>query len=72
MSERRPSNVSTDPNQKLNEVSREDQILFLLSAVSQFMHSPHEKHMDVMYKILRYLKALRENVYCSEKTIREA
>ncbi|RVW83047.1 Retrovirus-related Pol polyprotein from transposon RE1 [Vitis vinifera] len=29
---------------------------FAVSVVSQFMHSPTEKHMEVVYRILRYLK----------------
>ncbi|RVX16235.1 Retrovirus-related Pol polyprotein from transposon TNT 1-94 [Vitis vinifera] len=29
---------------------------FLVSAVSQFMHSPTEEHMEAVYRILRYLK----------------
>ncbi|RVW69978.1 Retrovirus-related Pol polyprotein from transposon RE1 [Vitis vinifera] len=29
---------------------------FAVSAVSQFMHSPTEKHMEAVYRILRYLK----------------
>ncbi|RVW72339.1 Retrovirus-related Pol polyprotein from transposon RE1 [Vitis vinifera] len=29
---------------------------FAVSAVSQFMHSPTEEHMEAVYRILRYLK----------------
>ncbi|RVW94161.1 Retrovirus-related Pol polyprotein from transposon RE1 [Vitis vinifera] len=29
---------------------------FAMSAVSQFMHSPTEEHMEAVYRILRYLK----------------
>ena len=28
-----------------------------MSLVSQFMHSPHEEHLEVVYRILRYLKS---------------
>ncbi|CAJ2638271.1 unnamed protein product [Trifolium pratense] len=32
-------------------------IAFSVSVVSQFMHSPFEEHLEVVYRILRYLKA---------------
>eukprot|EP00261_Vitis_vinifera_P033077 XP_019074320.1 PREDICTED: uncharacterized protein LOC109122264 [Vitis vinifera] len=32
-------------------------IAFAVSVVSQFMHSPYEKHLEVIYQILRYLKS---------------
>ncbi|RVW73403.1 Retrovirus-related Pol polyprotein from transposon RE1 [Vitis vinifera] len=32
-------------------------IAFAVSVVSQFMHSPYEKHLEVVYQILRYLKS---------------
>ncbi|RVW72252.1 Retrovirus-related Pol polyprotein from transposon RE1 [Vitis vinifera] len=32
---------------------------FVVSAVSQFMHSPTEEHMEAVYRILRYLKMTR-------------
>ena len=31
-------------------------IAFSVSVVSQYMHSPKESHLEVVYKILRYLK----------------
>ncbi|XP_050890665.1 secreted RxLR effector protein 161-like [Lathyrus oleraceus] len=31
-------------------------IAFLVSVVSQFIHSPFEEHLEAVYKILRYLK----------------
>lgn len=31
-------------------------IAFAVSLVSQFMHSPYEKHLNAVYRILRYLK----------------
>ena len=31
-------------------------ITFIVSCVSQFMHSPSESHMKAVYLILRYLK----------------
>ncbi|KAK3005686.1 hypothetical protein RJ639_016550 [Escallonia herrerae] len=31
-------------------------IAYVISVVSQFMHAPGEKHMNAVYKILRYLK----------------
>lgn len=32
-------------------------IAFAVSLVSQFMHSPHEEHLEAVYRILRYLKS---------------
>ena len=32
-------------------------IAFVVSLVSQFMHSPYEKHLEVVYRILLYLKS---------------
>ncbi|KAK6271243.1 hypothetical protein POUND7_008341 [Theobroma cacao] len=32
-------------------------IAFEISLVSQFMHSPHEEHLEAVYRILRYLKS---------------
>jgi hypothetical protein len=32
-------------------------IAFTVSVVSQFMHAPCEKHMEAVYRILRYLKS---------------
>lgn len=31
-------------------------IAFAISIVSQFMHTPYEVHLDVVYHILKYLK----------------
>ena len=31
-------------------------IVFSVSAVSQFMHTPYEEHTEAMYRILKYLK----------------
>ncbi|GAA0158728.1 hypothetical protein LIER_15675 [Lithospermum erythrorhizon] len=31
-------------------------IAFAVSLVSQYMHDPHQGHLDAVYKILRYLK----------------
>ena len=31
-------------------------IAFVVSCVSQFMHSPSKSHLDVVYRILKYLK----------------
>ena len=32
-------------------------IAYVVSVVSQFMHAPSEDHMEVVYRILRYLKS---------------
>jgi len=32
-------------------------IAFVVSLVSQFMHSPKEEHQEAVYRILRYLKS---------------
>ena len=32
-------------------------IAFVVNMVSQFMHSPNEKHLEALYRILRYLKS---------------
>ncbi|KAL6349531.1 hypothetical protein AAG906_034188 [Vitis piasezkii] len=34
-------------------------IAFVVSVVSQYMHSPKESHLETVYKILRYLRALQ-------------
>ena len=31
-------------------------ITFAISVVSQYMHTPRQKHLDIVYRILRYLK----------------
>ena len=33
-------------------------IAYVVSVVSQFMHSPSEEHMEVVYQIIRYLKCV--------------
>ena len=33
-------------------------ITFTVSVVSQFMHSPKERHLKAVYRLLRYLKTL--------------
>ncbi|RVW29071.1 Retrovirus-related Pol polyprotein from transposon RE1 [Vitis vinifera] len=40
---------------------------FAVSAVSQFMHSPTEEHMEAVYRILRYLKMTPGKGYSSER-----
>lgn len=32
-------------------------ITFVVSLVSQFMHSPQEEHLEAVYMIIRYLKS---------------
>lgn len=36
-----------------------------VSVVSQFMHNPSESHMDVVVRILRYLKSVPKKVLYS-------
>ena len=43
-------------------------IAFAVSLVSQFMHCPYEEHLEATYRILRYLKAVQERVYCLGRT----
>lgn len=31
-------------------------ISFIVSVISQFMHSPKERHLEAAYRVLRYLK----------------
>ncbi|KAK2990718.1 hypothetical protein RJ640_003786 [Escallonia rubra] len=58
-----PNHTQTDKGhcQRLVErliyfsVTRPD-IAYVVSVVSQFMHAPSEKHMNAVYRILRYLK----------------
>ncbi|RVW90647.1 Retrovirus-related Pol polyprotein from transposon RE1 [Vitis vinifera] len=45
----KPIDTPMDSQKKLD-------IGFAVSAVSQFMHSPTEEHMEAVYRILRYLK----------------
>lgn len=33
-------------------------IAFVVSSVSQFMHSPYEAHLEAMYRIPKYLKGI--------------
>ena len=33
-------------------------IAFVVSLVSQFMHFPYEKHLEVVYEIIRYFKSI--------------
>ena len=32
-------------------------IAYIVSVVSQFMHSPSKEYMDAVYRVLRYLKS---------------
>ena len=41
-------------------------IAFVVSVVSQYMHSPCENHMEADLKILRYLKEHLERIYSSQ------
>ena len=41
-------------------------IAYVVGMVSQFMHSPHESHMEAIYKILRYLNYTRQGNLISE------
>lgn len=42
-------------------------IAFVVSLINQFMHSPREKHLEVVYRILRYLKGTLEKAYSSKE-----
>lgn len=47
-------------------------ITFVVSLVNQFMNSPKKEHMDVMYRILRYLKlTLRKGILFRKNSKRE-
>ena len=39
-------------------------IAFVVSMMSQFMHSPGPEHFDAVYRILRYLKGLQDENCC--------
>ena len=46
-------------------------IAFVVSVVSQYMHSPKESHLKAVYKILRYLKGYpREDYSLRRVTVR--
>ena len=40
-------------------------IAFVVSMVSQFMHLPNKKHLEVVYQTLRYLKVHQAKVNTS-------
>lgn len=42
-------------------------IAFVASLINQFMHSPREKHLEAVYRILRYLKGTLEKAYSSKE-----
>jgi hypothetical protein len=46
-------------------------IAFAVSLVSQFMHSPHAKHLEVVYRILRYLKSTPDKGLLFQKTAQQ-
>lgn len=45
-------------------------IIFLVSVVSQFMHSLYEEHLKVVYRILRYLKTNPKNAYLLTRLVK--
>ena len=58
-----PNQVPTDKRRYQRLVGRliylshtRPDIAYVVSVVSQFMHCPSEKHMDAVYRILKYLK----------------
>ena len=46
-------------------------IAFAVSLVSQFMHSPSEKHLEAVYRILRYLKSTPGKGLLFQKTTQQ-
>lgn len=44
-------------------------IAFLMRVVSQLMHSPYEWHLEVVYRILRYLKDAPGKGLCFKKGV---
>lgn len=36
-------------------------IAYIVSVISQFMHAPIQDHLEVAYKVLRYVKGCPEN-----------
>ena len=46
-------------------------IAFVVSLVSQFMHSPYKKHLEVEYRILRYLKGTPGKGLLLQKTTQQ-
>ena len=45
-------------------------IAFAVSVPSQFMHSPYEEYLEVVYQILRYLKSTPRNGLFFRKNVR--
>ena len=46
-------------------------IAFDVSVVSQFMHSPYKKHLEAVYRILRYLKGTPSKGLLFQKIIQQ-
>lgn len=46
-------------------------IVFAISMVSQFMHSPYEEHLEAVYRILRYIKTHQGEDYFLRNAKRE-
>ena len=46
-------------------------IAFAVSLVSQFMHSPYKKHLEAVYRILRYLKGIPGKGLLFQKTTQQ-
>ena len=46
-------------------------IAFAMSLVSQFMYSPYKKHLEAMYRILRYLKGTPGKGLLFQKTTQQ-